>query len=129
MGKPVVAVFDSSREYVDRFLGYVKKKRGILFETIGFTDDQSLEEYLSKNRVQILLYSQEEFVDEKESREGQCEKYIGHSNVGTFIYLGKRRNSRSRLKHILKYQSMETILSELNDYLDLRFEKDDGAWC
>ena len=128
MGKPVVAVFDSSREYVDRFLSYVKKKRGILFETIGFTDDQSLEEYLSKNRVQILLYSQEEFVDEKDSREGQCEKYIDHSNVGKFIYLGKRRNSRSRLKHIVKYQSMETILSELNEFLDLRLEDNREEW-
>ncbi len=124
----MVAVFDSSREYVDRFLSYVKKKRGILFETIGFTDDQSLEEYLSKNRVQILLYSQEEFVDENDSREGQCEKYIDHSNVGKFIYLGKRRNSRSRLKHIVKYQSMENILSELNEYLDLRFEDDREEW-
>lgn len=128
MSKPVVAVFDSSREYVDRFLRYMKKKRGIPFETIGFTDDQSLDAYLSKNRVQILLYSQEEFVDEQDSSEGQCEKYIDHSNVGKFIYLGTRRNSRSRLKHIVKYQSMEKILAELKEYLDLRIEDDREAW-
>lgn len=128
MGRPVVAVFDNSREYVDRFLGYVKKKRGILFDVIGFTEDQSLEEYLSKNRVQILLYSQEEFVDDAKSKEGQCEKYIGHSQVGQFIYLGKRRNSRSRVKHIVKYQSMENILSELNECLDLRMEDRGEQW-
>ena len=128
MSRPVVAVFDSSREYVDRFLRYVKKKRGIQFETIGFTDDQSLEEYLTKNRVQILLYSQEEFVDEKDCREGQCEKYIDHNNVGKFIYLGKRRNSRSRLNHIVKYQSMEKILLDLNEYLDLRTEDNREEW-
>ena len=128
MSRPVVAVYDSSREYVDRFLRYVKKKRGIQFEIIGFTDDQSLEEYLTKNRVQILLYSQEEFVDEKDSREGQCEKYIDHNNIGKFIYLGKRRNSRSRLNHIVKYQSMEKILSDLNEYLDLRTEDNREEW-
>ena len=128
MAKPVVAVFDSSREYVDRFLGYVKKKRGIQFEAIGFTEEKSLADFLSKNRVQILLYSQEEFVDHADSKEGQCEKYIDHSNVGTFIYLGKRRNSRSRLKHIEKYQSIENILSELNGVLNLRIEDNKETW-
>ena len=127
LAKPLVAVFDSSREYVDRFLAYVKKKRGVWFEVVGFTDEKSLAEYLSKNRVQILLYSQEEFVEDV-SKDGQCDPFIDHPHVGTFIYLGKRRNSRSRLKHIEKYQSMENILSELNQSLDLQIEDHREAW-
>lgn len=125
MGKAVLAVFDSSREYVDRFLAYVKKKKNLPFEVVAFTDDQILAEYLSRNKVRILLYSQEEMVDEQEAEDTRCEKYIGHPNVGEFLYLGKRRNSRSRLRHINKYQSMETILEELLQIMDFSGENQD----
>ena len=122
MGKAVLAVFDNSREYVDRFLGYVKKKKNLPFEVVAFTDDQILGEYLSRNKVRILLYSQEEMIDEEEAEDTRCEKYIDHPHVGEFLYLGKRRNSRSRLRHINKYQSMETILEELLQIMDLSEE-------
>ncbi|MBR5930908.1 MAG: hypothetical protein IKZ95_02660 [Lachnospiraceae bacterium] len=119
MGKAVLAVFDSSREYVDKFLSYVKKKRSLPLEVVAFTDDQILFDYLSRNHVCALLYSQEDVIDQEDAEDTGCEKYIGHPNVGEFIYFGTRRNSKSRLKHINKYQSMEKILAELEKYLNL----------
>lgn len=119
MSKALLAVYDSSKEYVDRFLAYVKKKHNLYLESVGFTDLQTLEKYLSKNKVDLLLFSKEEFVDEKENKEYEYEQIFGNENIKEFVYLGKRRNSKSRIKHINKYQSMEVIISEITNILNI----------
>ena len=118
MSKALLAVYDSSKDYVDRFLDYIKKKHYLPFESIGFTDTKALESYLVRNKVDLLLYSREEFVEEIESSEPECEQFIRHENVREFAYLGKRRNSKSRVNHINKYQSMKAILEEVRIILN-----------
>lgn len=118
MSKALLAVYDSSKDYVDRFLDYIKKKHYLPFESIGFTDTKALENYLVRNKVDLLLYSKEEFVEETESLEPECELFIRHENVREFAYLGKRRNSKSRVNHINKYQSMKAILEEVRIILN-----------
>ena len=115
MARKTVAVYDSSEGYINRFLEYLSGKTNLWFEAAGFHDIAALENYLTENKVDVLLFSMEELVEETEDKEEQYEKLIAHENVKEVVYFGERRNSKSRFRHIGKYQSMESILSELKE--------------
>lgn len=119
MKKTKLAVFDSSREYIDKFFDYIKRKRNFTFEILGFSDVNALEDYVEANRIDVLLFSQEELVDKEKTSEEICEKFISHENVRKFIYLGKQRKTKTTLRHINKYQSMENVMKELMELMDM----------
>ena len=119
MKKIVLAVFDCSREYIDKFSDYIKRKKNLPFEILGFSNREALWNYVESNKIHVLLFSQEELVDDEKSGEETCEQFISHSNVGKFIYLGKQRKSKSTLRYINKYQSMETIIKELLELMEV----------
>lgn len=139
MAVKTVAVYDCSESYIEQFVNYVNRKKEQRMEVLGFTDLKALEDFLSRRSVDVLLFSMEDLVDEplvirdfseedipeeegrrnekEEDPESRYEKFIEHRNVREFIYLGERRNSRSRIRHINKYQSMKKILAELQEIL------------
>ncbi len=120
MAKTHLAVYDESQSYVDRFINYSKKRLGIKDAIIGFTDTDALINYLQKNKIKILLISEEEWVRKKTDPEIINEKIIETQNVEKLIYLGERKNSRSKLLHINKYQSMNKILNEVEELMDAK---------
>lgn len=117
MAKRTVAVFDDSEEYIGRLAEYVNRKKDLAFDLIGFWDADALAHYLEETRIDILLFSMERLLEESENREEEYDRFLGHENVREFIYFGERRNSRTSLRHINKYQSAGKILSELQKIL------------
>ncbi len=125
MAKKNVAVYDDSEGYIQRFLEYVNSRGIAWLEVNGFTKTKALKEYLETNRVDLLLFSLETSVEEKGDREEEFEFFSNHANVREFVYFGERRNSRSQVRHINKYRSMEEILSGIQ--LVLFGEQEDKA--
>ncbi|MCQ2512439.1 MAG: hypothetical protein MJ092_03530 [Lachnospiraceae bacterium] len=119
MKKIVLAVFDCSWEYIDKFSDYIKRKKSLPFEILGFSNREALWNYVESNKIHVLLFSQEELVDDEKSGEEICEQFVSHTNVGKFIYLGKQRKNKSTLRYINKYQSMETIIKELLNVMEV----------
>ena len=117
MAKKTVAVYDSSEGYIRRLMEYLNQKKDLWFDVKGFNDTTSLEAYLNKHKVDVLLFSMEELVEEEEDKEEKYDKVIHHENVKEFIYFGERRNSKSVVRFISKYQSVEDILDGLRDVI------------
>ncbi len=147
MAKKTVAVYDCSEGYMNRFLKYVSRRGDPRYEVVGFTDFSALEEFLDNHKVRVLLFSAEETVGEvtpteeelfgidwpfketvekePEIEEAVYEKLINHKNVGRFVYFGEKRNSRSRIRHINKYQPMKNILSDLERLVLTKREREE----
>ena len=117
MAGKTVAVYDNSESYIKSFLKYVSRRKESWMEIKGFTETDALEGFLSSRPVDLLLFSMEELVDEKENLESRYEKFISHKNVKEFVYFGERRNSKSRIRHVNKYQSAKKILAEIQEIL------------
>ena len=117
MSGPVLAVFDDSPDYVNRFLEYAGERRDLPFEVHGFTQMDALEKYVASHGSCILLISAEEAFerDEEQTLEERVEKLVLKMGERC-IYLGERRNSSSTVKHICKYQSANKILDELTAF-------------
>ncbi len=129
MKKTVLAVFDCSREYIDKFSDYLKRKKNLPFEILGFSDLEALTDYIKSNKIDVLLFSQEELVDNEKPEEEICGRFLSHENIRKFIYLGKRRKTKSTLRYINKYQSMENIIKELREYMDMEEGEEDSQSC
>lgn len=117
MTRGVVAVYDDSEEYIGRLAAYVNQEKEAGFELIGFSEAEALAQFLEGRRVDILLFSMEALLEEAEDREAEYDRFLSHSNVREFVYFGERRNSRTTLRHINKYQSADRILEELRKIL------------
>lgn len=124
MAGKTVAVYDSSESYIQQFLKYVNRRNERWLEVTGFTDTEALQEFLDKKPLDLLLFSMEELVDEEQDLEERYMPFIGHHNVREFVYFGERRNSKSKIRHINKYQSAKMILEELKEIL---FPKQEGT--
>ncbi|MBQ9815040.1 MAG: hypothetical protein IJM53_05040 [Lachnospiraceae bacterium] len=116
MSRPVLAVYDDSPDYVNRFLGYLAKIKDFPFDPHGFTEMDSLERYIASHEIGVLVISMEDAPgktrDEEMMLEHRMEDCI--SEVGErCIYLGERRNSRCRLKHVDKYQAVSDVVDEI----------------
>ncbi len=120
MKKIVLAVFDGDREYIQKFSDYVKRKKMLPFETLGFSNREALENYVESNKIDVLLFSPEEMAEEEKTEEETCVKFLSHSNIKKFVYLGKQRKSKSAFLYMNKYQSTETLIKELMEIMELQ---------
>ena len=118
-----VAVYDNSSTYMKRFLKYVNHRKANGISVKGFSELSALEDYLEKCQVDVLLFSMEEQIAEGVDAEPVCTAFLEHPSVREFVYFGERRNSKSRVKHIDKYQPAGKILSELEELLFPEREK------
>lgn len=117
MAKKNVAVYDNSSTYMKRFLNYVNHRKSSGISIKGFSDLSALEEYLGKNQVDVLLFSMEEQMAQGIDAESECTAFLEHPSVREFVYFGERRNSKSKVPHIDKYQAAGKILAELEERL------------
>lgn len=117
MAGKTVAVYDCSESYISQFLKYANSNPESGMELLGFTKLEDLDQFLKGCPVDLLLFSMEELVEEEENLEEKYDHFIGHNQVKEFVYLGERRNSKSRMKHIDKYQSTKTILHQIREIL------------
>lgn len=124
MAKKNVAVYDCSSTYINRFLKYVNGQKPEGISVTGFTEIPALKKYLEHNRCDLLLFSMEEQMTQAQDAEELCSSFLDHPSVREFVYLGERRNSKSRVKHIDKYQPAGKILTQLKEILFPEQEKE-----
>ena len=118
MKKMVLAVFDDNREYIYKFSDYIKRKKKLPFETLGFSDREALWNYVESNKIDVLLFSQEEFTENEKTEEDPFVKFLSHKNVKKFVYLGKQKKTKSAFTSMNKYQSMETLIKEIMEIME-----------
>lgn len=116
MFRTQIAVYDENQSYVDRFISYSKKRLGMRREIAGFTDVDALINYLKENKIKVLLLS-EEGINKEQEAEKINEKIIETKNVEKLVYLGQSKNIHGKFLHINKYQSMNKILTEVEELL------------
>lgn len=112
MAKKLLALFDRDLDYVSRFMNFVKGRRNLPFKVAGFSETGSLFEFVERNRVDILLYSD----NNGNEHLSELKKVLG---IGEIIILGEKKNVNSGSKVINKYQSAEVIIDEILESLQL----------
>lgn len=106
----VCVLFDKNEEYVSRFLGYVKKKRNLFFELVAFTEGKLMNEFLQREKVDLLLLGEYELM-----------AYVSGTGTGfeTVVLEGDEFNQEGYI-HVDKYRSMESIISDISEILKNR---------
>lgn len=128
----ICAVFNSSKDYVNRFLMYFKDHRQFDYEVIGFTSQKALEDHLSDSMVDILLLSRDLLTKNEHKtrlikREEEPDKRIilHVENVQEIIILGEQQDLKSEQKCIDIYRSMKSIAQDISDICTQLKIKDD----
>lgn len=103
MGKKVLAVLDSEKEYGRRLCEYIEEKSMYPFEVIHFTNLQAIQAY-DKTSINILLISKEMYMEELEEK-----------NIEKFIFLVSEKEEANE---ICRYQPAEKILREIMTNLE-----------
>lgn len=120
MAKKLLALFDKDLDYVNRFMAFVKGRRNLPFKIAGFSKIDALFEFVDRNRVDILLFSEDSGME-------YLKELKKISGIGETIILGEKRDAESHQKYINKYQSAEMIIEEILDSLQLEgIEKTDS---
>ena len=102
-----IVIYDSDSMYAIRFMEYVKR-RGLDFDVLVFTKEESFAEYIGLHPIEILLLDEMLSVKE-EQLENISHLYILSEQP---LEAGEQGNQR-----IFKYQSAEAILTKiLTDY-------------
>jgi len=115
----VLAVFDDSPDYINRFLMYFNNKKDLPFEIMGFTNSAALDEYLSGGTVDILLLSRDcydryqmEIIKESEedTRAGLMK---GPDSVKEIVILGEQQDMNAEPKVLDRFRSMRLLEKDL----------------
>ncbi len=107
----IMAIYTSDEVYALRLTDYLKKRKGIGFEILTFTNADSFQEYIKQHKIEILLMEkplEEDILDE-----------VSKERIRYFYQLTEQSWEGSVLSEqkILKYQSAQEILNEiLSDY-------------
>lgn len=105
----VLAVYDSSPDYINLFLAALRSTKDLPFEVTGFTSPSALGKYVSGAVVNILLLS----LSGDETEETEINKILCHENIKKTVYLGEQPGGYADTDHIYKYQSIRSVISEL----------------
>ncbi|MGB4659681.1 MAG: hypothetical protein WBI07_10895 [Mobilitalea sp.] len=105
----ILAVYDADIVYATRFMEYFKKKKNIDFEIAAFTKKESLLDFLKLHRTEILLFSEEEIIED-----------LAEGNVRYLYQLveTERKPKDIDLPQIYKYQPARQVMAEImTDYI------------
>ena len=69
MGKPIMAICDRQAGYTNRLIALFQEKKELPFEIHGFTKNENLQEFCSKNKIALLIISEPEYKDELQKSE------------------------------------------------------------
>lgn len=69
MGKPIMAICDRQVDYTRQLIALFQGKKILPFEIYGFTKEESLQEFCSKNKIALLLISESDYRKELQERE------------------------------------------------------------
>ena len=109
MSRFVLAVYDSSPDYINHFLTALKGTGNLPFEITGFTSPSALGKFVSGAVVNILLLS----LSGEEAEETEINKILCHENIKKAVYLGEQPEKKNDTGYICKYQSIHGIAADL----------------
>lgn len=100
----VMAVYDVDKVYAERFADFINEKGKIPFSVIAFTSIEKLKEYISLNKVEILLINAASITEELESLP-----------VGKVVRLSDGEAVPTETKHsyVYKYQAADSLIREV----------------
>lgn len=104
MNNGTVIIFDEEKQYANHLMNYISNKKEIPFQTIAFTKEEKLIDYLEDNKADILLISVH----------SMKEKY-STLNAKQIVLLseGRAPSEYSSYPFIYKYKSAEKIVREI----------------
>lgn len=108
MNNAVLAICDEELDYAAHLADYLGRKEGKFSETRVFTNGKSLEDFLAKHRIDILLMGEGIF---RQRKEWANVRQLVLLSEGTMVAEELSREQAS----IYKFQSAENIWRELND--------------
>ncbi len=99
--KPVLALMDSEEQYVLRFMEYVNRQQGSVFEVHAFSDFESLKAEMMQQAAEVLLIGEQ-----------NASKEIFRWNISKICYLTetKENGTDQETCRIYKYQPVSMII-------------------
>jgi cellulose biosynthesis protein BcsQ len=102
--KNIIAVCDRDIEYAHRLMEYMNHKNSVFMKAAAFSEESSIVEYGSRNKISLLLIS-EDMLNEKTSSINAKKKVVLMESRGSSEF--------SETQNIYKYQSAENIVREV----------------
>ncbi len=103
MDTEILAVADTDRDYLEKFTGYFTRKYGTTFECHAFTGVESLLEFGLKNKISMLLMSEELY-----------EPSVKRIDAGSIFLLSEESGEgEDGVKKVDRYRSADGIIREL----------------
>ena len=128
MAKYVLAVYDACQVYLERFLNYAGARGSLGFTVAGYNDLTILARDLQDNRIDAVLFSVDDvFMDFFGNKKGVFPRIIMNGMV--VLFFGEQhsaaelkaaldeRGYTDEIRIIEKYQSVENILAEADEYI------------
>ena len=102
-----LAIYDSDVVYATRLMEFFKRTKDFAFEVSVFTRKDCLEDYVKNKKIDLLL------LDDNISQEE-----VKHENIKLIYLLSDKKSVKQDLSipSIFKYQSAQTIMSEIISY-------------
>lgn len=117
MPRCVCAVFDCSEDYVRRFSGYIKRKKGLPFVLYAFTQKEALTDFIKSRKTDLVLLG-EGCAAGGSLKELSDEIISASQNTARTALLTDKRLARvSELACVERYTSMEEIISQIIEIL------------
>jgi hypothetical protein len=100
----VLAIYDSDAVYATRFMEFFQKRKEKEFEIIAFTKKESLEQYLTQHKIEILLFDGSLPLEEKLK-----------DNIRYIYELSDRqsRNQDTGFFKVFKYQAAQQVMQDI----------------
>jgi hypothetical protein len=100
----VLAIYDSDAVYATRFMEFFQKRKEKEFEIIAFTNNESLEQYLTIHKIEILLFDASLSLKEKLK-----------DNIRYIYELSDRqsRNQDTGFFKVFKYQAAQQVMQDI----------------
>ena len=139
MAKYVLAVYEACQDYLERFMNYAGGKNHLSFRIKGYTDLTILADDMQNSRIDAVLFSVDElFYETLKNSKILLMQIIKDKMIA--LILGEQ-HSAGELRKMLeelgyegevpvidKYQPVESILLEADEYIQLRKGKIDQIW-
>lgn len=108
MDTDILAIFDSDRDYLEKFINYFYMKQGDAFECHGFTDINKLIRYSREQKIGVLLVNADLVSDD-----------VKRISAGIILALGDEDTefAEENIRSLNRYQATDGIIKEIMEHL------------
>lgn len=110
MEKGILGILDFDEEYAYHLMNYINRKEECLLTARMFTNIESIEEFLEKHMIEVLLFGEYSFKNKLEKYHSKTIKYIFYLSNSSMV------REEESIASIYKYQSTESLIKEVMSY-------------